>query len=556
MISKKIQQLIAGALVMGVVLGTAPIKVYAAEGNRSIGIEHKSGYKDGIYHVKNKTEYIDPSNETGNSMARNALKENTNVKIENGKYRITFSFNDMLYQFMKDIKIFSGDKELEAKINDEKKSATFESDSINEKLRVDMFITMMNRKVSFYVTQDIGTMELENEAPTIEASDISITIGDSLNLLDKVKASDKEDGEVNVEIVSDTSKFLKGNVAIKAGTYDVEYKAVDKTGLETRKKVSVTVKDIVKDNLEQGKYSIKNTVEYIGDGNAQIGNEMARRTLEEVSFLQIKDDEKVLTLKFNKDQFKFIGDVNITVDGKEVEVDLNREKAEAVIKVPSINSDIRVSVAVSIMGRTTTFKTSLLENTLTKIDDTSTSKPEEETTNPGTTETKPSVDENKTEIKVVKGKLYSITNEVHYQDKNSIGQSMARQYLDKLSYIEEVEGKRYLNLTFSGIEYMSKHRFFINNQEISYKKVSDDGKKATFRFEIPNLDARIKVKMYVAPMGRDVEFDVTLNKDTLKFIKEYSVKTLPQTGGMVDSSLLFMLGSTLIGSGAYLRKKK
>ena len=62
--------------------------------------------------------------------------------------------------------------------------------------------------------------------------------------------------------------------------------------------------------------------------------------------------------------------------------------------------------------------------------------------------------------------------------------------------------------------------------------------------------------MYVAPMGRDVEFDVTLNKDTLKFIKEYSVKTLPQTGGMVDSSLLFMLGSTLIGSGAYLRKKK
>lgn len=556
MISKKIQQLIAGALVMGVVLGTAPMKVYAAEGNRSIGIEHRSGYKDGIYHVKNKTEYTDPSNETGNTMARNALKENTNVKIENGKYRVTFSFNDMLYQFMKDIKIFSGDKELEAKINDEKKSATFELDSINEKLRVDMFITMMNRKVSFYVTQDMGTMELENEAPTIEASDISVTIGDSLNLLDKVKASDKEDGEVNVEIVSDTSKFLKGNVAIKAGIYVVEYKAVDKSGLETRKKINVTVKDMVKDNLEQGKYSIKNTVEYIGSGNAQIGNEMARKTLEEVSFLEVKDGEKILTLKFNKDQFKFIGDVNIIVDGKEVEVDLNREKAEAVIKVPSINSDIRVSVAVSIMGRTTTFKTSLLENTLTKIDDTSTSKPEEEPTNPGTTETKPSVDENKTEIKVVKGKLYSITNEVHYQDKNSIGQSMARQYLDKVSYIEEVEGKRYLNLTFSGIEYMSKHRFFVNNQEISYKKVSDDGKKATFRFEIPNLDARIKVKMYVAPMGRDVEFDVTLNKDTLKFIKEYSVKTLPQTGGMVDSSLLFMLGSTLIGSGAYLRKKK
>lgn len=556
MISKKIQQLIAGALVIGVVLGTAPITVYGAEGNRGVGIEEKIEYRDGLYRVKNETEYTDPSNDTGATMARNALKDTTNIKIENGKYIVTLSFSDMLYSFMENIKISSEGKNLDIKLDNSKKSATFELDSLNEKLRVDMFITAMSRDVSFYVTQDMSTMELENEAPIIQGSDISVTLGDKLNLLDKVKASDKEDGEINVEVVSDTSEFLKENVAIKAGTYVVEYKAVDKSGLETTKKVNVTVKDIIKDDLEQGKYSIKNVVEYIGDGNAQIGNEMARKTLEEVSFLEVKDGQTALTLKFNKDQFNFIGDISITVDGKQAEIDLNREKAEATIKVPSIKSDIKVSVVVTIMGRTTTFKTTLLEETLTKIDETSPSKPEEKPTNPGTTENKPIESENKTEIKVVKGKLYSITNEVHYQDKNSIGQTMARQYLENISYIEEVEGKRYINLTFSGVEYMSNHRFFINNQEVSAKKVSDDGKKATFRFEIPSLDARIKVKMYVAPMGRDVEFDVTLNKDTLKFIKEYSVETLPQTGGVVDSGLLFMLGSTLIGSGAFIRRKK
>ena len=76
-----------------------------------------------------------------------------------------------------------------------------------------------------------------NAIPTINASDKTLTVGDTFDPLKDVTASDKEDGDITkkVEVLSndvDTSK---------AGTYTVIYKVTDSKGASFTKTITVTV---------------------------------------------------------------------------------------------------------------------------------------------------------------------------------------------------------------------------------------------------------------------------------------------------------------------------
>lgn len=57
-------------------------------------------------------------------------------------------------------------------------------------------------------------------------------------------------------------------------------------------------------------------------------------------------------------------------------------------------------------------------------------------------------------------------------------------------------------------------------------------------------------------MSREVEFGVTLLKDTLTFIKEYTVDTLPETGAPIGSGAVAGLGMLLTSAGVVLAKKR
>ena len=77
----------------------------------------------------------------------------------------------------------------------------------------------------------------DNTAPVINASDKSTTVGQELNLLSGVTATDKEDGDLTRYVA-----VRKSNIDYnKAGTYSVTYAVLDTGGLTTEKSIEVIV---------------------------------------------------------------------------------------------------------------------------------------------------------------------------------------------------------------------------------------------------------------------------------------------------------------------------
>ena len=81
-------------------------------------------------------------------------------------------------------------------------------------------------------------MEELNAIPIINASDKTLTVGDTFNPLEGVTASDKEDGDLTKVI-----EVLENNVdTSKASIYEITYKVTDSKGASSTKTITVTVK--------------------------------------------------------------------------------------------------------------------------------------------------------------------------------------------------------------------------------------------------------------------------------------------------------------------------
>ena len=85
----------------------------------------------------------------------------------------------------------------------------------------------------------IPKMEVLNEAPTIDAVDKTITVGDTFDPKVGVTAKDAEDGDLTdkIEVVKNTVDTKK------AGKYEVTYKVTDSDGATRTKTIKVTVKE-------------------------------------------------------------------------------------------------------------------------------------------------------------------------------------------------------------------------------------------------------------------------------------------------------------------------
>ena len=255
----------------------------------------------------------------------------------------------------------------------------------------------------------------------------------------------------------------------------------------------------------------------------------------------------------------------IYVNGAKVEAtkSVNGEIVSLKFAVGSLEDSIKVSAYVSMMGKNVEFGVDILEDTLTLATDgitnngVTTGGVTGGTTSGSTTgSTTNGTSGNTTtteETKVTKGKLYSIQNSVTHESET--GRTMARKYLNSTSKVEEIDGKYYVTLTFTGSEFMQNHEIYVNGKKVTVSKTTS-GDTTNIRFAVSSLSDSIKVKTYVVPMSREVEFGVELLKDTLTFIKEYTVDTLPETGAPIGSGAVAGLGMILTSAGAVLAKKR
>lgn len=504
----------------------------------NVTVNKKTTLGDGSYTLKNTVQYVGQGNmETGNSMARKVLSDDSRIDISNGKNTVTLTFNSELYAFLKNFNVTVDGEKVEAEVNKDNRTIKFNIPDLNSDIVVSTLVSMMGKEVSFKTTLNYDTAKKLED-----------------NLEDNNKPGNEDNENIPGENENSGNQDNSGNTNSGSNGSANEDKENESEGSSG---------EIVDANqLKNGIYNIKNDVSYIGDGNQDVGNDMARKALSKNSKLEVKDDKKILTLKFNEEQFSFFKDFRITVNGKDVVATPNEADRTISFEIPSLDADIVVTAFVSVMGRDVSFKTILNKGTLELVSGEDKPAIEEENKSEESNGTSSSNngssanEENSTvtENKVTKGKLYTIENKVVH--KSQTGVDMARKYLNKISDLEEIDGKTYLTLTFTGQEFMKDHKITVNDKDANYKVVSKNGDSIKLRFEIPNLDADIKVSLYVIPMGRNVEFNVELLKDTKKFVKDFTVSSLPQTGSPIGGNSVALLGMAMMGASMFIRKRE
>ena len=293
---------------------------------------------------------------------------------------------------------------------------------------------------------------------------------------------------------------------------------------------------------------------------------MVRNLLSETTNMEVKNGKTYVTLRMSS--YSLMGDITMKVNNKTAKFTknlINNDTVEFTVEVPNLNAKVTMGMFVTAMNKTVDFGVSFDKNTVKFISS------NEEPTIPGSnggftnnngnnnsssnnsnSGSNNTVEENNT----VKGKLFTIKNEI--VSDSATGREMARKYLNSTTKIEEIDGKMYATLTFTGVDLMSKHKIYVNGSLVNYTVTASSSNSKSIRFAIPDINADIKVQVYVIPMNSTVTFGVKLLEDTLTFVKDFDVNngTLPQTGSAFGSEILLGLGGLLTASGALLRRKR
>ena len=471
----------------------------------------------------------------GVQMVKRYLNEVSDVVESDGKYKVTLTFTGSNYMKNHQVSINGNAVEVETETNGDEVKVIFNTDSLQDEIKVSTYIEPMSRDINFGVKLLEDTLVLVNS----NTEEVPVKV---------------EGGDVDNSTDTSTPEDTTPDISTPEGTKPEESKPENTNpGNTTTGGESVVTKV----------YTIENDVIY----DNPIGYQMARKYLNNVSKVEETNGKYVVTLTFTGAEY--MNSHEVYVNGNKVNATITNNNDEIIVKfeVASLNEDIKVSTYVEPMGRNVEFGVALKNDTLTLVDtivsdgsnvgnttgSTTNSGSNNTTTGTGTS-TGVATTTNEAPV-VVKGKLYSIKNNVTHESETGV--AMARKYLESTSYVEEVNGKYYVTLTFTGKEFMQNHVIYVNGKKIN-ATITNSGDAVKVRFEVSKLSDSIKVKTYVVPMSREVEFGVELLEDTLTFIKEYDVEneTLPQTGSPINAETAATLGTILLGAGYALIKRK
>ncbi len=446
MLRKKICKLLSVIMIATSVFGAVTPVVKAYVINETI-LKNEKQLQSGRYTVKNTTKYVEEGNTTGEGMARKVLKEDSKIVVKDGKVLLTMYFDEEMFKMLSDIKAFMDEGELISEVNNDEKSVTMEVPSVNSKVKVDVTVSVMGRKVSFYVENNMDTLTLE-------------------------EAFKEETGAVV---------------------------------------------------LEDGKYKASNITRYYTD--SEHGNSSARRAIESETLIKVENGKTYLTITFSS-MYSMLENISVSLDGKKLDIVEDSNARTVTFEVPSVDTEVLLGMNIKGMNHAVDFYVINDMDTLAKIseetdnpaeDDKNDTVPEVPETPEVKPETTPDSGNNGEGSETIPGtKVYTIENQVYHE--NAIGMTMARQYLNTTSKVEDVNGKRYVTMTFTGVEYMNNHQIYVNGNKVEAEVVESTSSKIALRFAVESLSDSIKVGTYVIPMGRNIEFDVKLLEDTLTLV--------------------------------------
>lgn len=489
---------------------------------------------DGKYIIANKTLKSGGDSQSG---IRNYIDANSIVTVKDGKVTVTMKYNKDGLETVKSTNSITIDGNEVAFVKNEDESISFNVDSIDKLYtRVKINLTYFNEGLPEAVfpgklhTVDVDLLH-EGELSEYKENDSSTDSGNN----------------------GETNKPGNENNSGNAGNEDS-----NNGGSNTN--------DSNNNGSNSGTTEVQGTKVYVGKNTVTHENEtglnMARKTLSEDVKVEEVNGKTYVTLTFTSMGSTMMSNHKIYVNGNEVNTTktVNNEIVSLKFEVGSLKDSIKASAYVSMMGNNVEFGVNILEDTLKLVTDgsaniggTISDSATSGNTNNNTSSGSSNSNTNNEEIKITKGKLYSIQNSVTHE--NETGRSMARKYLNSTSKVEEVDGKYYVTLTFTGAAFMQNHEVYVNGKKVNVTK-STSGDTTNVRFVLSSLSDSIKVKTFVVPMSRDVEFGVTLLEDTLTFIKEYTVETLPQTGAPIGAGAVAGLGLMLTTAGTVLVRKR
>lgn len=489
---------------------------------------------DGKYIIANKTLKSGGDSQSG---IRNYIDANSIVTVKDGKVTVTMKYNKDGLETVKSTNSITIDGNEVAFVKNEDGSISFNVDSIDKLYtRVKINLTYFNEGLPEVVfpgklhTVDVDLLH-EGELSEYKENDSSTDSGNN----------------------GETNKPGNENNSGNAGNEDS-----NNGGSNTN--------DSNNNGSNSGTTEVQGTKVYVGKNTVTHENEtglnMARKTLSEDVKVEEVNGKTYVTLTFTSMGSTMMSNHKIYVNGNEVNTTktVNSEIVSLKFEVGSLKDSIKASAYVSMMGNNVEFGVNILEDTLKLVTDgsaniggTISDSATSGNTNNNASSGVSNSNTNNEEIKITKGKLYSIQNSVTHE--NETGRSMARKYLNSTSKVEEIDGKYYVTLTFTGAAFMQNHEVYVNGKKVNVTK-STSGDTTNVRFVLSSLSDSIKVKTFVVPMSRGVEFGVTLLEDTLTFIKEYTVETLPQTGAPIGAGAVAGLGLMLTTAGTVLVRKR
>ena len=115
--------------------------------------------------------------------------------------------------------------------------------------------------------------------------------------------------------------------------------------------------------------------------------------------------------------------------------------------------------------------------------------------------------------------IYEVENDVYHESET--GMAMSRSYLLPTMEVEVTKDGIVYTIGFSGSDYMENYRMLVNGENAAIEILEDQVEEGIVKLKVnvDKVDADMDALIYVAPMGRDVQFKVIPKMETLTLVE-------------------------------------